>query len=168
MYDFVFLIGSPGSGKTTVGKLLKEKLNSVYIDYDWIREFNLNRSWDNINVEKDSLALENLLLLLKNYGKHSVQNVIVSGVGDNEMKAILDELKNYNNIIIKLCISDDEVLKKRVLTESRDSGYRDFAASIQLNKRIRDEVNYPKEHKIDSTNETPKETAGQIIEMLSK
>lgn len=170
IYDFVILLGSPGSGKTTIGELLKEKINSIYIDYDTIREFNFDRLWKNMkrNAERDPVALENLILILKNYGKHKVKNVIVGGVGDKETKVVLAKLKNYNNIIIKLCLSDDEVLKKRVLMESRDSGYRDFNAAIKLNREIRNGMTYPNERIVDSTNQTPDETADQIIEILSK
>ena len=47
MYDFIFLLGAQGSGKTTIARIIKKKLSSAHIDYDWIRDFHLNKEWTN-------------------------------------------------------------------------------------------------------------------------
>jgi adenylate kinase family enzyme len=39
MVNFIFILGTQGAGKTTLARVLKEKLASVYIDFDWIRDF---------------------------------------------------------------------------------------------------------------------------------
>lgn len=168
MHDFIFILGAQGSGKTTLARILKEKLNSVHIDYDWIRDFHLDKNWKNANDAEGKMSLENLVFLLKNYAKHNYKDVIVTGFIEKDFKIILNELKDYKSIIVTLILSNDDVLKQRVLTESRDSGFRDFGQSIQFNKRLRDELHFPNEHKIDNTNKTPEETAIQVIGLLAK
>ena len=167
MYNFIFILGAQGSGKTTLARLLKEKLMSVHIDYDWIRDFHLDKDWKNASDTEGKMSFENLAFILKNYARHNYKNVIVSGFVEEDIKRILDELKDYKNIVVTLCLNNDEVLKQRVLTEFRDSGFRDFKLSIEFNKKLRDELNFPDEHKIDNTNQTPEETANQIIDILA-
>lgn len=167
MYNFIFLFGAQGSGKTTLARLLKERLNSVHIDLDWIRDFHLNKGWTNTTSKEEEMSFENLVFILKNYAKHEYKNVIVGGFTEENIETLLSELKEYKNLVITLYLTDDEVLKKRVLTESRDSGFRDFEESINFNKKLRDELSFPHEHKIDNTDQTPEETANKIVAMLA-
>lgn len=168
MYNFIFILGAQGSGKTTIARLLKEKLNSVHLDYDWIRGLHLDKGWKNVNNTEEEMSFENLIFLLKNYAKHNYENVIVGGFTETNISKVFGELQNYKNIVITFYLNNDEVLKQRVLTESRDSGFRDFKQSIQFNRKLKDELHFPNEHKIDNTNQNPEETASQILEILAK
>ena len=165
MYNFIFLLGAQGSGKTTIARLLKEKLGSPHIDYDWIRDCHLNKDWSNASDTEEKMSFENLVFLLKNYKKHNYENVIVGGFTEQDIEKILDEFKNDKYIVITLFLTDEDILKQRVLTESRDSGFRDFEQSIQFNKRVKGDLKFPNEHKIDNTNQTPEETVDQILEL---
>jgi len=166
MYDFIFLLGAQGSGKTTIARLLKEKLNSPHIDYDWIRGFHLNKDWSNANETEVKMSFENLIFLLKNYKKHNYKNVIIGGFDEHDIERVLSEFKEDQFIVITLFLTDDDVLKQRVLTEARDSGFRDFERSIKFNKMLKEELKFSHEHKIDNTNQTPKETINQIASMI--
>lgn len=168
MYNFIFILGAQGAGKTTLARLLKETLNTVHIDFDWIRGFHLNKDWSNTSDVEETMSLENLEFLLKNYAKHDYKNVIVGGFTEKNIERIIEDLKDYKNIVFTLYLTDDEMLKQRVLTESRDSGFRDYEESIRFNKRLRDELNFPNEHKIDNTNQTPEKTVDQIVKVLAE
>lgn len=168
MHDFIFLFGAPGVGKTTIARILKEKLNVPYLDYDWIRGFNLNKDWSNTSDDERSMSLENLIFILKNYKKHNFKNVIVGGLQAYDIEKLVQEFKEDNFLIITLFVTNDDVLKERVLTETRDSGWRDYEDSINFNKRLKDELKFTNEQKIDNTNNSPEETANHIIEILSK
>lgn len=168
MNNFILILGAQGSGKTTLARLLKKKLNSVHIDYDWIRDFHLNQGWENTSNDEEEMSFENLIFILKNYTKHNYKNVIVGGFTENGIERIIKELKSYKNIIITLYLNNDDILKQRVLTESRDSGFRDFEQSIELNRKLRDELKYSNEHKVDNTNLTPEETTNQIVAILAE
>ena len=163
MYNFIFIQSAQGAGKTTIARLLKEKLGSPYVDFDWIRDIHLNKDWANANDAEEEMSTENLVFLLRNYEKHGYKNVIVGGFTEK----ILYGVKEFKYLIITLYLHDDEVLKKRVLTESRDSGFRDFERAIELNKKLRDESDFPNEQKIDSTEQTPEETANKIVEVIN-
>ncbi len=169
MYDFIFILGAQGSGKTTISKLLKEKLNSPYLDLDWIRGIHLNNDWSNISDSEEKMSIENFVFLLKNYVKHKYNNIIVCGFTPDNVEQIINEkLNDYKSIVITLTLNDDEVLKNRVLNESRDSGFRDYKESIKFNKMLRDELSFSNEHKIDNTNQTPEQSIKEIESILSQ
>ena len=167
MYDFIFLLGAQGSGKTTIARILKEKLGSPHIDFDWIRDFHLNKEWSNTNESEEEMSFENLIFILRNYMQHNYHNVIVGGFTEETISKILVELRDYKYIVVTLILTDNEILKQRVLTESRDSGYRDFEKSIEFNKKLIDELKFPNEQKIDNTNQKPAETAKTILKVLN-
>ena len=102
MHDFIFILGAQGSGKTTLARILKEKLNSVHIDYDWIRDFHLDKNWKNANDAEGKMSLENLVFLLKNYAKHNYKDVIVTGFIEKDFKIILNELRITRVLLLRL------------------------------------------------------------------
>ena len=73
MKDFIFIGGSPGSGKTTISKLLYEKLNHPpLIDFGILREPHLETDWSNQSKKEEQMAFENLVFMLKNYLKMGI------------------------------------------------------------------------------------------------
>jgi len=168
MKDYIFLIGAQGVGKTTIARLLKDILISPHIDFDWIRDFHLNKEWGNYSDKEWEMSLENLTFILKNYKKHHFHNVITSGFTEKDIGELIEVFKEDNFVIITLYLTDDNELKNRVLNESRDSGFRDYESSIKFNKKLRYEVNYLSEYKINNTYQTPEETVEKIVELLSE
>lgn len=75
--NLIVIAGVPGSGKTTVSKLLKEKLNGPYIDFGCLREFHLDREWKRANETEEQMAFDNLVFMLKNYIKNDYCNRLI-------------------------------------------------------------------------------------------
>ncbi len=167
MKDYIFLIGAQGAGKTTIAKLLKERLRSPHIDFDWIRDFHLNREWSNQSDIEWEMSLENLMFILRNYKRSHFHNVITSGCIEKDIERLIEAFKEDSFIIITLYLTNDNELENRVLNESRDSGFRDYESSIANNKRLKDGIKYPNEHKIDNTYKEPEKTVQEIVELLS-
>lgn len=165
MYDYIFILGAQGSGKTTVGRLLKEKLHSPFVDFDWIRDFHLNATWSNTSDVELRMSLENLVFLLENYHTYNYKNVVVVGVDADQLNILVEKFKNLRILIVTLVVHEDEILKKRVLTESRDSGFRDYVQSLQLNEKLK-EMTIENGVTVDNTNQTPEETATHIMNIL--
>jgi hypothetical protein len=84
------------------------------------------------------------------------------------MGRLIDVFRGDNFIIITLYLTDDNELKNRVLNEGRDSGFRNYESSIKFNKKLRDEITYFNEYKIDNTYQKPEETVGKIVKLLSE
>lgn len=166
--DFIFLLGAQGSGKTTIARLLKERFGYPHIDYDWIRDFHLSKGWKNSSANEVEMSFENLLFILENYKKHGYHNVIVGGFTEIDIQRILQKFEQTKYIVLTLIVTDDKVLKERVLTESRDSSFRAYEESIKFNKRLKEELKFPNEYKIDTANQSPGDTIKQVEQIITK
>lgn len=165
MYDLIFILGTPGSGKSTIGKLLEEKLNSPYIRYDSLREIHLKKDWQNHNDKERQMTYENLVFILKNYIKNDYKNIIVDGPREYNIAKLEKDFKDNNYLIITLVLSDDDVLKERVMSE-RSSNWREVDKSIYTNNRLKTHYKWMNEIKIDTTNQAPEETVNQIFNSI--
>src|SRR5258708_28773826 len=78
----IFLIGLPGSGKTTLGKQLSEKLNLSFIDLDLEIEKLEGKTVQKIFAEKkESYFREVESQTLKNYSSAKTDFVMATGGG---------------------------------------------------------------------------------------
>lgn len=165
MKDIIVIAGAPGAGKTTICKILREKLGSPYIDLGWLREFHLDKEWKNATSGEELMAFENLLFILRNYKKHGYENVIITDLTDEKVQRISKELNGLNFIIASLYVTDDNELQKRVLGE-RDSGYKNVAAAVEWNRELINRETVKNEHKIDNTHNNPQKTVDQIEQLI--
>jgi adenylate kinase family enzyme len=164
--NIIFIAGAPGAGKTTVSKLLQEKLNGPYIDFGWLREFHLDREWKRANEKKEQMAFDNLVFMLKNYIKNGYTNVIVTDLLEKRIAQLHELFKSEEYKTFTLTVSDDEELKRRVLEPTRDSGYRNFEEAIAWNLRESQRATLPNETKIDTLEKSPEEVTKIVIELL--
>jgi len=165
MKDFIIIAGAPGVGKTTISRILQKKLSSPLIDFGSFREFHLLPDWSNENDMEERMSFENLIFTLKNYAKYGYKNVLVNDLKDSKIQELEKELKEFDYLIATLIISDDQELRKRVLSP-RDSGWKDAEAAVQWNRELLQRSLLKNEHKIDNTRKSAIETAEEISHLL--
>jgi hypothetical protein len=166
MLDYIFIAGSPGSGKTTISKLLRKKLGGTpLIDFGDIRVFHLNDDWSNASEEEEQMSFENLLCILQNYKSHGYHNVIINDLTDERVQQLPNVFAGSRFKIFTLTI-EDIVLRKRVLDPARDSGFRDVEAASKWNKKIRGRESVQNECKIDNSYDDPAKTADVVFSKI--
>lgn len=163
--DIIFLTGAPGSGKTTVSKLLREKLRfPPLIELGRIVYFHLNKNHKNQTKEEEQISFENLSHLIKNYIDHNYKNIIVVDLQDFRTKQISKIFSDKNYVILTLILKDEIELKKRVISP-RNTGFRDFKKAILWNKHLQERKLLKNEFLIDNTEDIEK-TIEQIMDIL--
>ena len=165
MKDLVILGGPPGSGKSTIGELLREQQGFPLVDFGWLRQGHLNNQWSNASDEEEQMAFENLVYIINNYWKHGYKNIIVTDLQEDAIKTLAETFKAKKYKIISLVITDDEELKKRVLGE-RDSGFKDVKEAVEWNRELIERELLPNEVKIDNTHNDPTLTVQKILEII--
>jgi len=166
MKDIIFIGGSPGTGKTTISRLLHKKLkNPPIIDLGVLREFHLNRTWLNQSKKEEQMTFENLVFILKNYIKYGYKNIIVNDLRDYRIEQIPRIFSGLNYIIISLIVKDKDELKRRIIGE-RDSGFKNVKVSLLWNQKIIKRKCLKNEFKIDNTHSNPKKTINTILNLI--
>ena len=162
MTDLLVVAGAPGSGKTTIARLLHAELGGARVDFGYLREFHLDNEWSNASPREEGMAFENLLYVVRNYFRHGYAPVIVTDLLDFRVQEIPVHFRHDNFVIATLVVHDDAELKRRVLIPERDSGYRDFASSIAWNQGLIERPAVQNEVKIDNTDADPVGAVEQI------
>lgn len=168
MKDFIFIAGAPGSGKSSVAKVLQEKLNCPLFEFGWIPEFRNTGTKTIPYVEEESLAFENLVLVAKNYAKHGFKNVIITDLNNNYIEQLPSIFSDYDFAIYTLRVQDNETLKQRVLEGSRSSEYRDWEKALEINDLLQNRLAFRNEIFIDVGEQSVGDIADQIMTEVQK
>ena len=164
--ELLVIAGAPGSGKTTLSRLLFEEFTCPYIELGYLRQFHLDYEWSNMSEREESMSFENMLFLVRNYFRHGYRPVILADLEDFRVQEIPRHFQDVNFKIATLIVADDAELKRRVLLPERDSGYRDYASSIAWNHDVIERPAVQNEIKVDNTNPDPTHVLRQLRSMI--
>lgn len=164
MKDLIVMAGSPGTGKSTVGELLYQRLSSVFIEFGYFREWHLDREWKGANPKEEEMAFENLIYVVNNYKRHGYQNIIITDLQDARVQQIPVAFENMDYIIFSLYVDGDDELEKRIV--ARNSGFKSVSAAVVWNRSLIQRPTLPNEYKINNTHNNPEQTLQIILQHL--
>jgi dephospho-CoA kinase len=166
MPSLIVIGGAPGSGKTTVSRMLYETLQCPLIDFGDLRNFHLDFLWEKASEKEEQMSFENLVYILKNYIRNNYKNVIVNDLRDFRIQQIPEIFENDDYLIVTLVLYDEAELRARVLNPTRDSGFRDAETALAWNRAVIERPTLKNEYKLDNTANHPEQTAQVIINLI--
>jgi thymidylate kinase len=164
--DFIFIHGAPGTGKSTLAWALQHHLQSPCFEFGWIPEFRVKRDSTITWEEEESLSFENLTLVVKNYVRHGFEKIIITDLRDHIIQTIPEVFARFSYRQVTLWMDNDELLKSRVLEESRSSGYRNWQESLEINGTIMARDLMPNEVRFNSEALSVDQLVLRVLETL--
>ena len=138
----IVLIGMPGCGKTTIGKLLAEKLNKSFIDVDSYIEEVENRTIPEIFLQGESYFRDIETKAVKNVSKGEGQ-IISTGGGVIKRQENIEALKENGIIIfidrpVEVIASDVDTENRPLLKDKKEALFTLYKERYALYKEYSD------------------------------
>lgn len=112
------------------------------------------------------MSFENLTFIVRNYVRHGYKHVMVNDLEDSRVQQIPEVFSDIDYIIFDLIVGSDVELKQRVLDPTRDSGFRDYRASLSWNDGLKRRALGKNEYRIDNTDRNPAQAIQAILQTI--
>ena len=161
----MWLIGPSASGKTTVSKILfekiKKKFNLVVVDGDQVRElYENNLGYDKISRSKNTIRYVNLVKWLNQFNISSI--VAVISPFENDRKKCRNQIDNYIEIYLKSSREERIKRDKKKLYLPAIKGERKNVVDVDI--QFETPINC--DFIIDTENKEPTVIADEILKKL--
>ncbi|MEI6478145.1 MAG: AAA family ATPase [bacterium] len=155
--------GAPGSGKTTIGEILAEKLECPLIDFGELRVFHLKPDWSDESPEESAMAFENLVFIIRNYFRHGYRYVITDDLTVLQVEKLGEVFAEIFCLTVTLVVEEAE-LRRRV--GARTEGFTDVERSAASNRVLKTRTPGPQELMLDTSESSPAEAVTTIVRSL--
>ena len=161
----MWLIGPSASGKTTISKILfekiKKKFNLVVVDGDQVRElYENNLGYDKISRSKNTIRYVNLVKWLNQFNISSI--VAVISPFENDRKKCRNQIDNYIEIYLKSSREERIKRDKKKLYLPAIKGERKNVVDVDI--QFETPINC--DFIIDTENKEPTVIADEILKKL--
>jgi shikimate kinase len=158
----IFINGSINSGKSTISKLLSQKIDKpAVVEIDSLSEF---IEWMPIE-EKISINLENAVSVIGNFAKRKFNIVIPYPLSQKNYNYMMENLKDVDEKIFVFTLNP----KLETILKNRGERELDDWERNRIKYHYEKGINNPSFGiVIDNTNQSPEETVNIIFDEISK
>lgn len=159
------IFGCPGSGKSTLGDRLAKNFGYPFFELSWMPEFRIMNGKKISYEEEEKIAVSALLGVAKTYCEYGHKIVLVSDFRLNSLDLVMNSI-GIATPVIKLIASDDDILRTRVINNSRSSFYRNAEEALHLNEKI-SIANFENQISIDVTKSSLETEIKLVLEFVN-
>lgn len=163
----IILLGVSGAGKTTVGKLLAQRLNLDFLDADDVVEALSGSSLNDLIVNQD----ENLGQLRKDAASTvlskagSIAALGASQIEDPDTRKLIEEARAKGARIIELALDSTELAKRTGLNKPRSVGLGAPRAMLgQMLTKLREAYASVADSSVNTVGLTPDDVVERVLE----
>lgn len=163
MRDFIFIIGTSGIGKTTLGKGLFLHYKGAFVEQNMVPEFGIPENVDE-GVFEEQVCWECCVAQMMKFHEMGIKNIIGSDFDDLRTADIPDVFKGYNYITIKLTCNDLSQLHNQM--KNRKNGLLDYELQRKCSDKINQRPLLINEVEIDITNKTSQQVLDEAVKII--
>ena len=162
--DLIVLSGAPGSGKSTIGSLLRTELRSPLIDFGWLRHIHLAPDWHDMSEREEAMTFATLVFMLCNYWAHDFRRLIVNDLEDHRVRELAGLFADRRLLVVSLLVGDERELERRIVARGR--GFRDVGRAVRLNAALAARAPLAQETRVDTAGEEVAETFRRVRDLV--
>lgn len=164
MRDFIFLIGTSGIGKSTLGKGLFSHYKGAFVEQSMVPEFGIPENVGDEGVFEEQVCWEACVAQLMKFHEMGIKNIVGSDFDDLRTADIPDVFKGYNYITLKLICKDLSQLHDQM--EKRENGLIDYELQRKCSEKVNKRPLLINEVEIDITNKTAQQVLEEAIQVI--
>ena len=128
--DLMVVAGSPGAGKTSLCDELRARWGIVpLIDLGDLRNFHLDRRWENQSERELAIAFDHLVYIVHSYARHKWTPVLVNDLREEWVARVQVFFGDLRYAIVTLFASSEAVAER---VRRRNDGFTNVAAAGRL------------------------------------
>ena len=163
MKDFIFIIGTSGVGKTTLGKGLFTHYNGAYVEQSMVPEFGIPENVDE-GLFEEQVCWECCVAQMMKFHEMGIRNIIGNDFDDLRTADIPDVFKGYDYITIKLICKDPSQLYKQM--ENRENGLTDYELQRKCSEKVNKRPLLINEVELDVTGKTSQQVLEEAVKII--
>ncbi len=167
MWDFIFIIGTSGIGKSTLANALLGEYKTLIIEQNMVPEFLSRDGVEEMTGELEEMTCwENTKAMAFCFHKLGYKNIIISDLDDLRTADIPIDFKGYKYITIKLVCTDLRKIQEQMRNRP-NGGLVDFDLQKKCNTKNISRKLLPNEYLIDVADMSKDDVLARALDILN-
>ncbi|MCR5122595.1 MAG: AAA family ATPase [Ruminococcus sp.] len=165
--DYIFIIGAPAVGKTTLAGELYKRLGGVCIEQNGVPEFVIPSGTADEGDLEETLCWENVLSQARFFAEKGFKNIVILDIDDVRTREIPSLFRGKSFIILRLFSSDiGQIVSQMEKRRANEGGLYDIDLARRLNAKMSRRPFLPNEVGLDISGKNQKQVLDDSLAIM--